>query len=229
MASEHHVLYIVNPTLAKILGNIKGKTVLDLACGEGRSSRFLKNMGAKKVVGIDISHKMIQLAKEQERKNRQGIKYYVFDAVKMPRIGGFDLVVGVFLLHYSKTKKEMLGMCQTAYKNLKKGGRFVSLNNNPKSPLRFDKKYNFTRIAKLPLKEGDKVTVTLYNHNKKDCVFHNYFWKKETYQWALKKSGFKKITWYDTQVSPEGIKKFTKNYWEDFLKHPTYVLIEARN
>lgn len=45
--------YLVYPTFEKVLGNIKGKTVLDMACGNGYSSRFIKNLGAKKVIGTD--------------------------------------------------------------------------------------------------------------------------------------------------------------------------------
>jgi len=33
--------YIINPTLLNLLGDVKGKAVLDVACGEGHFSRKL--------------------------------------------------------------------------------------------------------------------------------------------------------------------------------------------
>jgi 2-polyprenyl-3-methyl-5-hydroxy-6-metoxy-1,4-benzoquinol methylase len=41
-----------NPALFGLLGNIKGKKILDLACGEGSNTRILARKGAT-VVGVD--------------------------------------------------------------------------------------------------------------------------------------------------------------------------------
>lgn len=45
-----------------------GKRVLDLACGEGRYSRLIKERGgpSSRVVALDLSDEMIQLAEEDE-------------------------------------------------------------------------------------------------------------------------------------------------------------------
>lgn len=44
-----------------------GATVLDLACGTGYYSRLLLDWGAARVVGVDVSEKMIDAAREQAR------------------------------------------------------------------------------------------------------------------------------------------------------------------
>lgn len=36
---------IVDPTLTKLLGEIKGKKILDLACGDGVRTLFIKRLG----------------------------------------------------------------------------------------------------------------------------------------------------------------------------------------
>ena len=48
------------------LGDVNGKRALDVACGEGHYSRLLRQAGAEEVVGIDISERMIDLARASE-------------------------------------------------------------------------------------------------------------------------------------------------------------------
>jgi hypothetical protein len=40
--------------------------------------------------------------------------------------------------------------------------------------------------------------------------------------------GFKDIKWHAMEVSPEGIEKFEKEFWDDLLKEPTLAVLEAR-
>ena len=47
-------LHIEHFTMFELLGDLAGKTVLDLACGEGYYSRALKAAGAARVVGVGI-------------------------------------------------------------------------------------------------------------------------------------------------------------------------------
>ncbi len=49
-------------------GRIKGKTALDLGCGTGAKSIYLAKAGFEKVVGVDISQKAIEYAKENAQK-----------------------------------------------------------------------------------------------------------------------------------------------------------------
>lgn len=50
--------------LAKLGGDIEGKTVFDFGCGSGRLAIGAALMGAKKVVGADIDKSMIKIARE---------------------------------------------------------------------------------------------------------------------------------------------------------------------
>ncbi|UCH12356.1 MAG: methyltransferase domain-containing protein [Candidatus Omnitrophota bacterium] len=44
---------------------IKGKSVLDIACGTGYGSRIICDSGATRVIGIDISEEVIRLARDK--------------------------------------------------------------------------------------------------------------------------------------------------------------------
>ncbi len=52
--------------VAKLLGDIRGKTFLDFGCGTGRSAGFLKELGAAHVYAVDHDQNMIDQALSRE-------------------------------------------------------------------------------------------------------------------------------------------------------------------
>ena len=52
-------------TLLEAIGDPSGKTVIDLCCGDGRLGWLLLEMGAKSVIGVDISREMLDRAEER--------------------------------------------------------------------------------------------------------------------------------------------------------------------
>ena len=78
---------------ALVVGDLSGKAVVDLACGEGHYTRMLPGLGATRVVGIDRSEGMIALARDQEAGGRQGIDYMVQDCLSLDLPREFDVAV----------------------------------------------------------------------------------------------------------------------------------------
>ena len=52
------------PILFGMLPDLHGKKVLDIGCGMGQHARQYSEMGAESVLGIDLSEKMLQYARE---------------------------------------------------------------------------------------------------------------------------------------------------------------------
>ena len=50
------------PQLFELIGDVKGKNILDIGCGAGGHDRKLIELGAKSILGIDISKKMLEEA-----------------------------------------------------------------------------------------------------------------------------------------------------------------------
>ena len=96
-------LHIDVCTYFTLLGELVGKSILDLGCGEGFYTRRFKQKGAARVVGVDISTKMIELAREEEAREPLGIEYIVGDVQEIGQIGSFDLVVASYLLNCAQT------------------------------------------------------------------------------------------------------------------------------
>ena len=112
-----------NPASFRLIGNVKGQLVLDLACGEGNNTRILARKGAK-VVGVDFSTKMIELARVKESEEKLGIDYHVADAADLSMFPSnhFDLVTCFMALQDIETYKRAIFEVARV---LKSKGRFV--------------------------------------------------------------------------------------------------------
>jgi len=221
--------FLIDPAFFSLLGDVRGKIVLDLACGSGHLTQSIKKLGAERVLGVDISKAMIDLAQKEEQARPLGIEYQIYDATKLPELGQFDLVTAGFLLHYAKSKEELEAMCLGIVKNLIPGGRFVALNNSPFFPISNTPQYQRTVLALDPIKEGSRLRFTFYNKDQTESMsFEFYHWSKETYETAMKKAGLKDIRWIDIPPSEKGVKQFGKDFWNAWEKEPSTILLEAR-
>ena len=216
-----------DPAFVSVLGNIEGKSVMDVACGEGYYTRLMKNLGAVELVGIDISSKMIDLAKSNPE--NEGIHFYIGDAINLVKIGEFYIVTGTLLLHYSKTKDELFKMCTNLYNNLKEGGKFVALNNNPRSPLQPWAKYGILveTVKDTSLREGDEIKIIFLKDGQEDVSFVNYYWSEQTYREALSQAGFRDIKFYDAKISKEHLTKEEREFWKEYIEQPGLMVIEC--
>jgi SAM-dependent methyltransferase len=70
------------PALVSVMGDVAGKTVLDVGCGEGYFARCFAERGAV-VTGIDVSVALLALAVAEESDNPRGITYLHADAADL--------------------------------------------------------------------------------------------------------------------------------------------------
>jgi magnesium-protoporphyrin O-methyltransferase len=85
--------------LEKLPKDLKGSRILDAGCGTGVLSRMLDERGAE-VVAVDISDKLIEVAKNRSRSHRN-IEYFSGD-MKEQSFGNFDYIIAMdSLIHYS--------------------------------------------------------------------------------------------------------------------------------
>jgi len=65
--------------------HVKNSTIIDVGCGEGYTGRCLKSMGAYKVVGVDVSDKMVECARNASVKD-SGQYHLVGDALELKKV-----------------------------------------------------------------------------------------------------------------------------------------------
>lgn len=211
------------------LGDVAGRSVLDVACGTGHYSREIRRRGAAPVVGVDISEEMIRVGRAHESVESLGITYLVEDAVRMGVIGSFDLAIAIYLLHYSPTEDVLRQMCRNIASNIKPGGRFLSYQYNPnvhRTP-GYYQKYKIDVQAPESLSDGDPFSFRLAIGNVVTPPLQVYHWSTATLEAALRDAGFATIRWAEPEISPEGIAQFGEDYWHDLLAVPLCQLIEC--
>ncbi len=113
-AGEWHQLKPLFPPL-------QGKRVLDLGCGYGWHCKYAAEQGAARVLGLDLSRKMIEEAKE--RNTEAQIEYDVcgMEEYEYPE-EQWDCVVSNLALHYIEDIETIF---QKVYRTLKPGGVFL--------------------------------------------------------------------------------------------------------
>lgn len=113
--------------LKKLLPDFKGKRVLDIGCGFGWHCIYAAEQGAAYVLGIDISEKMLAVAK---RKTPYPCVEYRQTAMEDMAFSAdeFDVIISSLAFHYTPDFKDI---CTKAHACLTSGGNFVFSVEHP--------------------------------------------------------------------------------------------------
>jgi SAM-dependent methyltransferase len=216
-------------TMLRLAGDVTGKAVIDLACGEGYYTRALRQQGAARVVGVDLSRGMIALAEAEEARRPLGLEYRVGDVRTLEVPGEFDLVFAAYLLNYAHTAEELTQMCRAVARALRPGGRFVTANNNPTDPstdFPAPQAYGFSRRVEGEWVEGAPI-VTEFFLPEGSFEVRSYYLSVATMEEAFRAAGLREVRWHAPEVSPEGLREFGREYWANFLARPPVAFIEC--
>jgi SAM-dependent methyltransferase len=146
---------LVWPATMRLLAIQPDERVLDVACGNGLTSRRLAALGAR-VVACDFSAEMIAHARQRTVERAEQIAYHVVDATDEPALlalgeGSFDAALCQMALF---DMAEIRPLMRALTRLLRAGGRFVfsvihPCFNNPHAVL----------MAEMEDREGEIVTV----------------------------------------------------------------------
>jgi len=85
--------------LLALLPDVDGRRVLDLGCGAGQLAHHLATTGAVEVVGVDVSERMLALARDRWAHPRVTYRREAIEEVAFPP-ARFDLIVSSLAFHY---------------------------------------------------------------------------------------------------------------------------------
>lgn len=200
----------------RMLGNLHGQTVLDFGSGAGRSSRFLKKLGAEKVIGVEHNETMITEAKSL---GAEGIEYHLINKEIPISDESVDKAFASQVFMEMGSIKDMENAMTEIARVLKSDGEFILIVTNPKAWGHDFVSYNYPEDPK-DFKSGDPVICII--KGEKPFTIADYYWTEDDYQQALEASGFKieemaypmpkSGDWLDeTKVAPDIVIRATKN------------------
>jgi SAM-dependent methyltransferase len=107
----------------KLLGNVKGKDVLEIGCGGGQNAIVLSKWGARSV-GLDISEKQIEHARALAKKENVNIQFHLGDMQDLHRFKdeSFDTVLSSHAISYAD---DVSAVFREVFRVLRKRGLFV--------------------------------------------------------------------------------------------------------
>jgi ubiquinone/menaquinone biosynthesis C-methylase UbiE len=192
-----------DPVLWQFMGNVEGVCILDAGCGTGYLTRKLQQKGAL-VTGVDLSPKMIEIARKKARQFQQNIAFYVDSC---SRLDGFDneifeLIVSNYVL---MDIPDLEGTMKTFNRVLKPKGNIVLVFSHPCFPqdLATVKEENETVIYEWSFSYfmRQKCVAPPWGHFTSDFIwFHRSlsdYWK------AFKTSGFDIVDFEEPRITEE--------------------------
>jgi len=210
------------PALKKMLPDFLEKDVLDLGCGFGWHCRYAIEKGAKSIIGIDLSEKMLEKAREINALD--GIRYErkALENVYYPD-EKFDIIISSLTFHYIESFDTL---AQNIYKWLKPKGHFVFSVEHPVFTAQGNQDWTYNE-------NGEKLHWPVDNYfieGKRNTTFLGeevvkYHRTLTTYLNSLLKQGFKIKEVIEPEPSEEMLKEFSE--MKDELRRPMMLLISA--
>ncbi len=218
------------PSFLSMVGDVRGKSVLDLACGTGFYSREFRRRGATDVLGIDISGEMVAAAQKLEDHDPLGVRYEVGDVAELrPLERRFDVAIAVQLLNYAQDLAAMERMCRNVHRSLAPGAEFFVLGQSP------DYRGGGPSLAKYgflceptgeEIETGPRFRVTALLDPPISIIAAVP--RREVYEACLRAAGFSEVTWVPLEVSDAGLSTLGKDFWADFLAEPPLEMLRCR-
>ena len=159
---------------------------IDHGSGAGRSTRFLKELGLKEVVGVDVNEDMLKKAMERQI---PGTSYRLISSGTLPfKEESFDLAFSGIVFVEIPTGEEMRNVLTELKRVTKKEGMVMILTCTKAGYITDSDAFRclLSEDEKKNLKDGDVVPTGIRGS---DQVFTDYFWSDAFYKRMLKEVG----------------------------------------
>lgn len=213
------------PAVKMLLPELKNKDILDLGCGTGRFAFYFCEYLPRKVIGIDISSKMIEIAKKKNTNNSvEFIKCSALDisiAIKQK----FDFIFSSTTSHYFSNIQDVF---LSIYNSLNNDGVFILSAMHPM----YTAEYPINKNDNWELKYQNKQIReylqpwTEFGESKNGVVCQSYQYTFSDYINALVVSGFD-ILEVNEPLPPDEWKINNLERYESIFNQPIYLLIKA--
>jgi len=208
-----HNAYYDRPNTLALISEVKGKLILDAACGPGKYAEILLSKGAI-VTGFDISAKMLDLAIKRNNGEGSFFVHNLSNPLDMHEDSSFDIVLCALALHYvldwTSTIKEF---CRV----LKPGGILVISIEHPFFEYNFFKSSNYFNIEHVECVWkgfGKPISINSFRRPLSECLL------------PITDNGI----YIDKIVEPKPLKEFEQfdpRHFKELNEFPAFMCIRA--
>ncbi|MCM1254312.1 MAG: class I SAM-dependent methyltransferase [Clostridium sp.] len=212
------------PALFSMAPDLHGKKVLDLGCGFGEHCVRLVHDGAVQVIGIDISERMLEIARKENSDSK--ISYINMAMEDIAQLNEqFDIVISSLAFHYVD---DFAGVVKNIYQMLHEGGLFIFSQENPLCTCHSgadrwtrdeDGNKIYLNLANYGI-EGERESVWFVDNVKK---YHRTF---STIVNTLIEAGFVIEKMIEPLPTDELLEKYPQ--YKDLFHKPDFLLIKAK-
>jgi len=170
--------------VAAVLGDLRGKVLLDFGSGTGRSAAFLRALGAELVYGVDHDPAMVRIA---SAKGLSGVKFLASDRTIPLPTASVAAATSLNVFIEIRSRNVMEEVCTEVARVLQPGGSFVVMSTNPEA---FGKTFR-TFSYSLPTEPvgGSLATCTVDTVNG-PLLIEDTYWQIPDYLGAFTRAGF---------------------------------------
>lgn len=172
--------------IRSLLEPLDGMAALDFGCGTGRSTRFLDDLGASNVTGVDHNHSMLEKARLISQDKGHIAYHLVEDGCTSLDDETIDIVLSTSAF-IEMNSQQIRRALSEIFRVLKPGGKFVLSTANPEA---FGRDYvSYSRITDAgTLRDGGKTVCRMKGDTPFDIV--DIYWSEDTYRALLEEVGF---------------------------------------
>jgi SAM-dependent methyltransferase len=169
--------------VARLLGDVRGKTFLDFGCGTGRSARFLKKLGAQHVYAVDHDQNMIDQALTQQL---DSVTFMRIDSTIPLPDTSVDGAVSMNVFIEIRTPGAMTRACAEIARTLRTGAAFVLESSSPMAFGHTFRSFSYPHAG--PLRSGD-TTPCIVTAPGGQFVIEDTYWTEHDYVDAIEQAG----------------------------------------
>ncbi len=203
------------PTILSVIGDVRGRTILDVGCGDGFFTHAFADAGAKLVIGIDSSTRQIEKAVSLKRPNET---FLIADMMtsSFPTV---NVICAPFVLNYFSSIEDLRGFLRKLRLSLMENGRVMFVIDLPSG--KDLTCYGAKKTFEEPLQDGSRIQNILFDRQgTRICSLNAFFYSRETICRLLQEVGFDRVEKIQPIVSTEGLATYGSEYWNEYLKDP---------
>lgn len=220
------------PCIKKMLPDLHGKKVLDLGCGTGRFGFLFEKENPISVLGIDISEKMLNIAREKALNRDSKAEFIKGDISNLNTYINekFDFIFSSTTFHYIS---DLEGLFNNIYNALNEKGICIVSIMHPVYTAQYpvDKNGEFPSDDEWVVRYLDKSKRAYiqpwieYNDDIKNYLSTSYHHTIGDYFNAIISAGFK-IERVEEPYPPEEWKQNSYGRYNAFIKTPSFMILK---